>query len=74
MEEIIQTTIRVLSNTSYRFNFIKIRDKFKNQDEFLNELLDIYEENKKKKIKEVDVSEEKKEEKAETKDLNTIFG
>ena len=71
-EEIIQTTIRVLSNTSYRFNFIKLRDKFKNQNEFLNKLLDIYEEIKIK----IEVTEDKteiKEIKEESKHLKSIY-
>jgi hypothetical protein len=50
-EIIRQTTIRVFSDTSYRFNFIKMRDKFKNQDSFLKFLLDIYEKIKLKKLK-----------------------
>ena len=75
-EENIQTTIRVLSNTSYRFNFLKMKDKFKNQDEFLNKLLDIYNDIKKKKIKKVVVADDKKEikkGKEEEKGLNSIF-
>ena len=60
MEEITQTTIRVLSNSSYRFNFIKFKDKFKNQDEFLNALLDLYEKMKKIGVKRVAVPDDKK--------------
>jgi len=52
-ETIIQTTIRVLSNTSYRFNFTKMKNKFKNQDTFLNTLLDLYEKEMRKKNKRV---------------------
>lgn len=75
-EENIQTTIRILSNTSYKFNFLKMKDKFKNQDEFLNKLLDIYNEIKTKKIKKVIVTDDKteiKEEKKGAKGLNSIF-
>lgn len=47
-EENRATTIRVLSNTAYRFNFLKFIDKFRNQDAFLNFLLDLYEDYKQK--------------------------
>jgi len=72
-EEIIQTTIRVLSNTSYRFNFIKLKDKFKNQNEFLNKLLDIYEEIKEIKIEVTEDKTEIKEIKEESKHLKSIY-
>ena len=51
VEEDEPTTIRVLSSTAYRFNFVKFTDKIKNQDTFLNILLDLYEKRKRRKAK-----------------------
>ncbi len=65
------TTLRISEGVQYRFNFIKQRDKFKNQDEFTNILLDLYEISK-KKIKKVKVTDDKKEIKENTKDLNIL--
>ena len=48
-----KTTIMILSNSAYRFNFIKMKNKIKNQDIFLNILLDLYEKEKRKKKKRV---------------------
>ena len=41
------TTIRVSNNTAYRFNLLKITDRFINQDIFLKYLLDLFENQKK---------------------------
>ncbi|MBU2616892.1 MAG: hypothetical protein KKB79_02825 [Nanoarchaeota archaeon] len=48
MEENKATTIRVFNDTAYRFNLLKFTNKFRNQDIFLNLLLDLYEKSKQK--------------------------